>query len=87
MNYKIYSITKDGEPRTDGRYPIRIGCIGTIFQLVEGFPFVFAYLKDANGNDKGGYLVTSLVTKIKHEARHIEVTTLNSVYKLAIIEA
>ena len=87
MNYKITSITKDGEPRTDGRYPLRIGCIGSIYQLVAGCCFIFAYSKDADGNDKGGYLRTSTVTGIKHEARHIEITTLNSVYKLALIEA
>ncbi len=85
--YKILSITKDGEPRTDGRYPIRIGCIGNIGTIEVGYPMWFSYTKDADGNDKSGVLRTSTITRIVHEARHIEVTTLNSVYKLALIEA
>ena len=55
--------------------------------LVVGQPMFFKYYEDADGNDKGGTLITSVVTHIKHEARHIEVTTMNSVYKLALIEA
>ena len=87
MFYKIYSITKDGKPRTDGRYSLRIGCLGRPMVLVVGQPMFFKYYEDADGNDKGGTLITSVVTHIKHEARHIEVITMNSVYKLALIEA
>lgn len=84
--YKIIKITNiDGTPRTDGRYPLRIGCTGNCEFLKVDYPLLFAYDLDANGNEKRGTLQTSIVTNINHEAKHIEVTTRNSIYILALI--
>jgi len=84
--YKITKITTlDGSPRTDGRYPLRIGCIGKYDLMEVGYPLVFAYYLDADGNEKQGTLQTSTVVKIAHEARHIEITTRNSIYTLVLV--
>jgi hypothetical protein len=82
----IISITKDGMPRMDGRYPLRVGCIGEIVLLKKGYSMLFSYLKDADGNDKEGTLQTSIVEDIQHEARTIWVKTLNSLYTFAVCE-
>lgn len=83
--FNIVSITQNGEPRTDGRYPLRIGCTGKFALLTKGFSALFEYLTDADGNEKNGTLQTSIVTDIVHEARHIVVTTLNSVYTFCMV--
>lgn len=81
--YKITKITdRDGNDRLDGRYPIRIGCIGDVGFLKKGYPLLFEYSLDAKGNEKTGTLKTSAVVRIEIEARHSVLTTLNSVYTL-----
>ena len=65
--YKITDITNlDGTKRTDGRYPLRIGCIGLldISDLKPDRSLVFKYLKDNIGEDKNGFLITSSVPKV-----------------------
>lgn len=65
MEYKIKSISHSGTkgtrglPRTDGRYPLRIGRIVRIdiSHLVEGTPLILEYVKDENGNDYSGYFL------------------------------
>lgn len=84
--YKIIKITNlDGTPRLDGRYPLRIGCTGNYEYLKVDYPLLFVYDLDSNGNEKRGTLQTSTATCIKHEGKHIEVTTRNSIYILALI--
>lgn len=78
--WKIKSITQDGQPRTDGRYPLRVGCTGDFFMLEVGFPMLFKYKSDADGNKKDGSLRSSTVTRIVSGHRRNEVDTLNSVY-------
>ena len=80
---KIIDIKHIGtnETRTDGRYPLRIGseakfcsnpCIGECMYLV--------YIKDNQGNYKGGRLRTSMVQNIERKEHQIVVSTLNSIY-------
>lgn len=63
--YKIKSISHSGIkgtrglPRTDGRYPLRIGRIVRIdiSYLVEGTPLILEYVKDENDNNYSGYFL------------------------------
>ncbi len=82
--YRITDITKDGETRTDGRYPLRIGSLVEILDMCVGWRLVLGYLKDAEGNEKSGVLSTSRIVKIDStfSLDEITVTTLNSVYTL-----
>lgn len=65
MEYKIKAIAHSGTkgtrglPRTDGRYPLRIGRTVRIdiSHLVEGTPLILEYVKDKNGNDYSGYFL------------------------------
>ena len=79
--YKIEKITtKDGKERTDGRYPLRKGCICSLYALKEGNSMVVTYVKDNQGKDKSGYLKTSLVQSWDNYGEYLIVNTLNSVY-------
>ena len=82
--YRITDITKDGKTRTDGRYPLRIGSLVEIVDMCVGWRLNLAYVKDAEGNEKSGFLSTSQVVKIDNTPTSdvITVTTLNSVYTL-----
>ena len=82
--YRITDITKDGETRTDGRYPLRIGSLVEILDMNVGWRLALGYLKDAEGSEKSGVLSTSRVVKIDSTPSLdvITVTTLNSVYTL-----
>lgn len=61
--YKIISISHSGTkgtrglPRTDGRYPLRVG--RTVRLNIEhinvGMPLILEYVKDENGNDYSEY--------------------------------
>lgn len=83
MMFKIVKITdRDGNDRTDGRYPVRVGCTGEIALLETGYSMLFSYAQDAGGNSKSGTLQTSIVVGIEHKEEQIIVTTLNSVYTL-----
>ena len=69
-NNKHYKMV---EQRTDGRYPLRVGCTGDFLMFDVGFPILFGYTKDANGDKKDGMLKTSTVTRIvrKKAARKV----------------
>ena len=82
--YRIESITKNGIPRTDGLYPLRIGCVVEILVIDIGFPMMLRYAVDARGSGRCGYLQTSRIVKIESdsELNNIVIDTLNSVYTL-----
>ena len=82
--YRIIDISKDGATRTDGRYPLRIGCVVEILVIDIGFPMIFKHTAAARGNGKSGYLQTSRIVKIESdsELNNIVIDTLNSVYTL-----
>ena len=78
---RIKSITnKEGSERTDGRYPLRKGCIGKMYFLELGNAMVFEYIKDNQGNEKSGYLRSSIVEDYQLFENGITVYTMNSVY-------
>lgn len=78
---RIKSITgKDGNERTDGRYPLRKGCIGKMYFLELGDVMIFEYIKDNQGNEKSGYLRSSIVEDYNLYENGITVYTMNSVY-------
>ena len=62
--YRIKSIAYSGTkgtrgfPRTDGRYPLRIGRTVRLYMghIAIGMPLILEYVKDENGNDYSGYL-------------------------------
>lgn len=77
----IKSITnKDGSERTDGRYPLRKGCIGKMYFLELGDVMIFEYIKDNQGNEKSGCLRSSIVEDYQLFEKGITVYTMNSVY-------
>lgn len=60
--YRIIEITgNDGCPRTDGRYPLRIGRICTEPKPIIDYPLYIEYLKERDGSDCYGWLRTSSV--------------------------
>ena len=92
--YKIKSILHSGKkgerntPRTDGRYPLRIGRIIELNDdikngdIISNMPFVLKYVKDENGNDYNGYLQTSKVIDWDFVYENvIRIETLNSIYE------
>jgi hypothetical protein len=81
--YRIEMITgSDGEERTDGRYPLRKGCIVNITHLQSGEVMILEYIKDNKGNPKEGYLRTSLVDDYEDYVSVVTVYTMNSGYYL-----
>lgn len=87
--WEITSITHlDGTPRTDGRYPKRIGRTCYKPHLVElDVPLYVSYITDENGKDYRGYtLQTALITGFSVTESKITVTTLNSVYTFEKVE-
>lgn len=81
--YKIIGITyKDGKPRTDGRYPDRIGRICEKPWAHLGLPMTINYIAKADGTDYRGYsLRTSRVTDIGESEHRVQIETLNSIYE------
>ena len=78
---RIKSITnKEGSERTDGRYPLRKGCIGKMYFLELGNVMIFEYAEDNQGNEKSGYLRSSIVEDYQLFENGITVYTMNSVY-------
>lgn len=70
-----------GEKRTDGRYPMRIGCeIEYLRPIVVGNCAYLGYIKDNEGNEKDGYLRTSTVVSCNAGRDTDVIETLNSVY-------
>jgi len=91
MVYKLERITHTGRKgiagteRTDGRYPIRKGSLYDIdFGMLKvGNSFPLKYLKDNQGYEKFGYMVTSIVIEIqKPTDDELVIRTLNSKYHL-----
>lgn len=96
MNYyRIKSIAHSGRkeerntPRTDGRYPLRINRIIEFDErdIKIGHPFYIYYIKDENGNDYIGWLVTSMVVDWDYTYENIiRIETLNSIYEFEKVE-
>lgn len=68
--YKIINIAHSGTkgirglPRTDGRYPLRVGRTVKLDMdnIDVGIPLIMEYVKDENGNDYSGhYLECSII--------------------------
>ena len=94
--YKIKSILHsgvDGErntPRTDGRYPQRIGRIVEIDDdnIFIGVPFQLNYVKDENGNDYRGFVKrTSCVIDWDYiYDNRIRIETYRTIYEFEKVE-
>lgn len=72
---------KNGETRTDGRYPLRIGCtVSFCEEPTIGWCMWLMYHNDRDGNLKDGYLRTSYVENIFRDQNDLIVETMNSRY-------
>lgn len=86
--YILSSVTHlDGSPRIDGRYPRRVGStVKIVPPLALGISMRLAYISDASGKEKKGYLTTSRIQEVElnptNSAANIKVKTMNSVYFL-----
>ncbi|WP_277407924.1 hypothetical protein [Lacrimispora xylanisolvens] len=81
--YKIIGIYhKDGTPRNDGRYPLRIGRICEEPKAHFGLPMTINYIAKADGTDyRGFFLRTSPVADIGKRENRIQIETMNSIYE------
>lgn len=80
-NYKVVSITdREGNPRTDGRYPNRIGRICTKPSVRIGEQMVIQWVSNADGTPFFGELITSTAISCTEIKGKITVTTRHSVY-------
>lgn len=81
--YKIIGIYhKDGKPRNDGRYPLRVGRICEEPKAHFGLPMTINYIAKADGTDYRGFsLRTSPVTDIGKKENLIQIETMNSIYE------
>ena len=86
--YKITLITdKDGQPRTDGRYPLRIGRICKKPEPILDCPMCIEYLENADGSDYSGrYLRTSSVQRVFEHGNIVRFETRNSIYRFEKVE-
>ena len=90
MEYEIIGISHSQpenvlwNPRTDGRYPMRIGRIIDLdrSRIVEDESAILAYVRDADGSPYDGYLHTSIVKNIQGTGDTIFIETMNSIYAL-----
>lgn len=86
--YRIENIVDlTGEPRTDGRYPQRVGSI--VKPSFSGYPcLLLDYIFDSTGNPKIGTLRTSKVNRFEFAPTSdmLIVHTQNSVYYLKMLE-
>ena len=81
MKIKDIKSIRTNKTRTDGRYPMRIGCtVEFDTKPREGMPLWLAYVSDKMGNPKSGYLRTNLVCNIIETDTEIIIATLNSIY-------
>lgn len=82
--YKIINITdKNGQTRTDGLYPNRIGCtIWVEYEPEVGSRYVMAYTRDNQGNPKNGTVYTSTILNWNESWFGLIIETLNSIYYL-----
>lgn len=81
--YRIVLITdKDGIPRTDGRYPLRIGRVCKKPVPILDLPMEVEYIANPDGSDYSGRcLRTSRVTTVQEHRNLIQVETTNSIYR------
>ena len=90
MEYEIIGISHSQpdnvlwNPRTDGRYPMRIGRVINMnrSRIVEDESAILAYVRDADGSPYDGYLHTSIVQGIREIGDTIFIETMNSIYAL-----
>ena len=85
--YRVLNITHhDGTPRTDGRYPLRVGRICAFVRPPSvGECLYIEWLRNADGSFYGGWFRTSVVYKIEsHEDGRLIITTNNSIYTFAV---
>ncbi len=77
---RITSIThKDGTPRVDGRYPMRVGRTCTLYFSV-GTPMLIYWCTDKHGNKYNGVLRTSCVEKETEKDGRLIIETVNTIY-------
>ncbi|MBQ8279711.1 MAG: hypothetical protein IJZ23_07715 [Roseburia sp.] len=75
------------ERRTDGRYPLRIGRTVKKPFLRISIPMYLDYLKNSDGSDYSGkVLTTSCIADLREKDGALEVTTANSIYILKPVE-
>lgn len=80
-DYKIARITdKDGNDRTDGRYPKRIGRICNKPFARIGLRMEIEYIAEPDGTQYHKFLYTSNVIQVIEQGGNLTVTTKNSVY-------
>ena len=90
MEYEIIGISYSKpdnilwNPRTDSRYPMRIGRIIDLdrSRIVEDESAILAYVRDADGSPYDGYLHTSIVQDVQETSDTIFIETMNSIYVL-----
>lgn len=86
-NYKVVSITdREGNPRTDGRYPSRVGRICTKPNVRIGEQMVIQWISNADGTPYVGELITSMVISYIEIKGRITVTTRHSIYVLENVQ-
>lgn len=73
---------KTGKTRTDGRYPLRIGCTVTPMPISCGCRMFLDYVADRDGKPKEGVLCTSPVQSTMESDTALIVKTENSIYIL-----
>lgn len=81
--YRVVSITdRKGNPRIEGRYPLRVGRMCKKPTPRNGDAMMIEWLAQPDGTPYVGMIVTSTVIGFKTEDRgkYIEVTTKNSIY-------
>ena len=82
--YKVISITdRGGKPRTDGRYPLRIGRICGKPYTRLGEPMEITWVSQSDGMPYVGEFRTSFVISVMEVNGTLTVTTRNSIYTFA----
>ncbi len=83
----IYNKDKIRTPKTEGRYPLRIGrCVSdkTVLFAIVGSPLVLQYELDEWGNDYHNYYLrcSKLCRKSQIDNLTVELETKNTIYVL-----
>ena len=66
--WKILSINNpDGSARTDGRYPVRVGCIVVILVIGVGKQLAWSYVADTDGNEKCGVRESGRLNTVSYD--------------------
>lgn len=79
--YKIVRITdRDGNDRTDGRYPKRIGRICKKPFARLGLRMEIEYVSEPDGTPYHKFLYTSNVIQVVEDGNKLTVTTINSAF-------